>query len=118
MHLLAGPGWERRVRPAGIADRVIKGQPPNSRLRASTAPSCSGPDDLDNVKKIQEGYRPTLSAFPASRTASALTIDWPAPLTPTGEDLAEVLRPPLDFTLRLAPTMPSEQDVRRFARSG
>ena len=80
-----------------------------------------GPDDLDNVKKIQEGYTAQpLSAFLAQPAPPAApTIDWPAPLTPDEQKTSLRFFDLLDFTLRLAPTMPSEQDVRaKFASVG
>ena len=80
-YLLAGPGWNGE-KPAGI-DQVIKADTEFALGVYRT--QLFGPDDLDNVKKIQEGYTAQpLSAFLAQPAPPAApTIDWPAPLTPT-----------------------------------
>ena len=116
-YLLAGPGWNGE-KPAGI-DQVIKADTEFALGVYRT--QLFGPDDLDNVKKIQEGYTAQpLSAFLAQPAPPAApTIDWPAPLTPDEQKTSLRFFDLLDFMLRLAPTMPSEQDVRaRFGSIG
>ena len=79
-----------------------------------------GPDDIDNVKAIQAGYKvQTLSAF-EGRTAPppAPAVDWPAPDPKTMTTTPEIFRY-LNFLLSFAPTNPSETDLMaRFARIG
>lgn len=116
-YLLAGPGWTGE-KPAGI-DAVIKAD--TDFALAIYRTQLFGPDDLDNVKKIQAGYTAEpLSVFlaqPAPPAAPA--INWPVPLTPDEQKTSLRFFDLLDFTLRFAPTMPSEQDVRaKFASIG
>ena len=116
-YLLAGPGWNGE-KPAGI-NAVIKADTDFALGVYRT--QLFGPDDLDNVKRIQAGYTAEpLSAFLAQPAPPAApTIDWPAPLTPDEQKTSLRFFDLLDFTLRLAPTMPSEQDVRaKFASVG
>jgi hypothetical protein len=59
-YMLAGPTWQR-PKPDGI-DMVI--QSPTHFALAGFRTQLFGPDDLDNVKKIQAGYKvQTLSEF-------------------------------------------------------
>jgi hypothetical protein len=116
-YLLAGPGWNGE-KPAGVAE-VIKADTDFALVAYRT--QLLGPDDLENVKKIQAGYKAEpLSTFlnqPAPPAAPA--IDWPTPLTPDEQKTSLKFFDLLDFTLRFAPTMPSEKDVRaRFASIG
>jgi hypothetical protein len=116
-YLLAGPGWNGE-KPAGV-DEVIKADTDFALVAYRT--QLLGPDDLENVKKIQAGYKAEpLSTFlnqPAPPAAPA--IDWPTPLTPDEQKTSLKFFDLLDFTLRFAPTMPSEKDVRaRFASIG
>ncbi len=79
-----------------------------------------GSDDIDNVKRIQAGYKvATLSSFlgqPAPEPAQA--VDWPVP------DLATMTTTPaifqyLNFLLTLAPTNAAETELMaRFAKIG
>src|SRR5262249_26326604 len=76
---LAGPGW-KGDKPAGI-NEVIRSDTELAFVLYRT--QLLGPDDLDNVKKIQDGYQvQTLSAFlnqPPPPPAPA--IDFVPPLT-------------------------------------
>jgi hypothetical protein len=79
------------------------------------------PDDLDNVKKIQAGYKvEPLSAFlgqPAPAAAPA--IDFFKPLTPDEERKSLEFFNELNFILQLCPTVPSETELMaRFAKIG
>ncbi|MCW2651653.1 MAG: hypothetical protein JWR32_2629 [Mycobacterium sp.] len=116
-YLLAGPGWHGE-KPAGI----------NAVIQADTdwalgiyRTQLFGPDDLDNVKKIQAGYQvEPLSAFlnqPAPAAPPAL--DFAAPLTPDQEKTDPHFFNILNSVLRYAPVLPSEKDLRaRFATIG
>jgi hypothetical protein len=116
-YLLAGPGW-RGEKPAGI-NEVIQSDTDLALVVYRT--QLLGPDDLDNVKKIQAGYQlQPLSAFlnqPAP--ASPPAIDFVKPLTPDQEKTSPEFFNILNFALRYAPTVPSEKDLRaRFATIG
>lgn len=116
-YLLAGPNWHGE-KPAGITEVV---QSDTDFAFAAYRTQLFGPDDLDNVKKIQASYRAQpLSAFlnqPAPAAAPA--IDFVKPLAPEQEKTSAEFFDILDFTLRYAPTLPSEKDLRaRFATIG
>ena len=79
------------------------------------------PDDLDNVKKVQAGYKAeTLSAFlgtPAPKAAPA--IEFIKPVTPQEEKTSPQFFNILKFVLQFCPTDPSETDLMlRFAKIG
>jgi hypothetical protein len=79
------------------------------------------PADLDNVEKIQAGYKvQTLSEFlghPAPKAAAA--IDFVKPLTPGQEKTSLDVFSILNFVLTFCPTAASEKDLMaRFARIG
>jgi hypothetical protein len=79
------------------------------------------PADLDNVKKIQAGYKAEpLSAFlgqPAPAAAPA--VDFIKPLTPAEEKTSLEFFNILNFILQFAPTDPSETELMaRFAKIG
>lgn len=115
--LLAGPNWTDE-KPAGI-DQVIVSDTELAFVLYRT--QLFGPDDLDNVKTIQAGYRvQPLSAYlnePAP--APAPPIDFVPPLTPEQQKTSPQFFEILDFVLRFAPTPPSERELRaRFATIG
>ena len=79
------------------------------------------PADLDNVKKVQAGYKvEPLSAFlgqPAPAAAPA--IDFIKPLTPDDERKSLEFFNILNFVLQFCPTDPSETELMaRFAKIG
>jgi hypothetical protein len=115
--LLAGPGW-KGDKPEGI-NEVIHADTDLALVVYRT--QLFGPDDLDNVKKIQAGYQvQPLSAFqnqPAP--ASAPAIDFVKPLTPDQQKTSPEFFNILNFVMRYTPTLPSETDLRaRFATIG
>jgi hypothetical protein len=116
-YLLAGPGW-RGEKPAGITD-VIQSNTEFAFVAYRT--QLFSPDDLDNVKKIQEGYgaRP-LSAFLNQPPPDAPpAIDFVKPLSPDEQKTSPRFFDILNFTLRYAPTLPIDKDLRaRFATIG
>lgn len=116
-YLLAGPGWKGE-KPAGISD-VIPSDTDLAFVLYRT--QLFGPDDLDNVKKIQEGYQvQPLSAFLNQPPSSpAPPIDFIPPLTPDQQKTSPQFFDILNFLLRFARTLPSEQALRaRFATVG
>jgi len=114
-YMVAGPDWKGE-QPEGV-DKVIRCE--TQIALAIYRTQLKGPEDLDNVKKVQAGYRvQTLSAFrggPAPAQPAAL--EWPKPDANTNES-PEFFRV-LDFLLRFAPVDPSERALRaRFATLG
>jgi hypothetical protein len=106
--LVAGPDW-KGPEPPGI----------NKVFRCETEFALAGfrtqlfnPGDLDNVKKVQAGYKArTLSQFlgkPAPRAAP--TIDFIEPLTREQERTSPEFFNILNFVLRFCSTDPSEKE--------
>jgi len=115
--LVAGPGWQGET-PAGIT-KVLRCETEVALGIYRT--QLFNPADLDNVKKIQAGYRvEPLSVFlgqPAPGPAPK--IDFVKPLTPGDQKTSPEFFNILNFVLQFAPTHPSERELRqRFARIG
>jgi hypothetical protein len=115
--LLVGPNWKGET-PKGI-DKVFRSETqlafPGYRTQ------LFNPGDIDNVKKVQAGYKvQTLSAFlgqPAPAAAPA--IDFIKPLTPAQQRTSPEFFNILNFVLQFCPTVPSETALmERFARIG
>ncbi|MBB4297451.1 MULTISPECIES: DUF1254 domain-containing protein [Rhizobium] len=115
--LLAGPNWKGE-KPEGVKD-VIRSE--TEFVFAAYRTQLFNPEDLDNVKKVQAGYKvEPLSAFlgqPAPAAAPA--IDFIKPLTPDEEKTSLEFFNILNFTLQFCPTDPSETELMaRFAKIG
>ncbi len=115
--LLAGPGWKGDA-PKGIK-KVFRCETELAFPAYRT--QLFNPGDIDNVKKVQAGYKvQTLSAFlgqPAPKAAPA--IDFIKPLTPEEEKTSPRFFNILNFVLQFCPTVPSEKALMaRFARIG
>lgn len=115
--LIAGPGWKGEM-PKGVK-KVIRSE--TEFVVAVYRTQLFNPDDLDNVKKVQAGYKAqTLSAFlgtPAPKAAAA--IDFIKPLTPEAQKTSLKFFNILNFTLQFCPTHPSEKELMvRFAKIG
>jgi hypothetical protein len=116
-YLLAGPSWHGD-KPPGINDVI---QSDTDLALAAYRTQLFGPDDLDNVTKIQAGYQvQPLSAFlNQSVPAPAPAIDFVKPLTPDQEKTSPQFFNILNFVMRYTPTVPSERVLRaRFATIG
>ena len=116
-YLLSGPAWQG-AKPDGI-DEVIRCDTELAFVLYRT--QLISANDLDNVKRIQNGYQvQPLSAYlgdPAP--ASAPPVDFVTPLTPDQQKVSAGFFDVLDFVLRFAPTVPAEQQLReRFATLG
>jgi hypothetical protein len=116
-YLLAGPGWNG-AKPEGI-DEVIRSD--TDLVLVVYRTQLFGPGDLNQVETIQAGYTAQpLSAFldqPAPPPAPA--IDFPAALSAGEQKTSPEFFELMNFVLRFAPTLPSEQDLRaRFAGIG
>jgi hypothetical protein len=115
--LVAGPGWKGET-PKDVT-KVFRSE--TGFALAVYRTQLFNPDDLDNVKKIQAGYKAEpLSAFlgqPAPAPAPA--VDFIKPLTPDEERKSLEYFNILNFVLQFCPTDPSETELMaRFARIG
>ena len=115
--LIAGPHWKGKA-PKGVK-KVIRSE--TEFVLAVYRTQLFSPDDIDNVKKVQAGYKAqTLSAFlgtPAPVAAPA--IDFIKPLTPEEEKRSPQFFDILNFLLQYCPTDPSEiKLMERFATMG
>lgn len=112
--LLAGPGWKGET-PPGIK-AVIRSETEFAFVLYRT--QMFDPADIENVKKIQAGYRvELLSSFlgqPAPAPAAA--VDFIAPLSAADEKTSPDFYRVLNFILQYCPTHPSATALmQRFA---
>ncbi len=116
-YLLAGPSWNGAT-PAGV-DAVLHCDTDYALALYRT--QLFGPDDIDNVTKIQTGYQvQPLSAFLKQPPPPALpAVDFVKPLTAERQKTVPEFFNILSFILKYVPTLPSEQALRaRFASIG
>jgi hypothetical protein len=116
-YVIAGPAWKGDT-PKGIK-KVFRSETDFGIAGFRT--QLFNPADLDNVKKIQAGYKAQpLSAFlgqPAPPAAPA--INYFKPLTPAEEKTSPEFFNELNFIMQYTPTVPSEEALRaRFAKAG
>jgi hypothetical protein len=114
-YLLAGPKWKGQ-KPNGVKS-VIRSETEFAFVLYRT--QLFDPADIDNVKKIQAGYKvQTLSQFlgrPAPAAAPA--VDFIKPLTTEQERTSPRFFNVLNFILQFCPTNPSEKALMaRFAK--
>jgi hypothetical protein len=115
--VIAGPGWQGET-PAGVK-KVFRSETEFAFALYRT--QLFNPDDLDNVKKVQAGYKAEpLSAFLGQPVpAAAPAIDFIKPLTPDEEKTSLAFFNQLNFILQFCPTVPSETELMaRFAKIG
>ena len=113
--LIAGPGWKGEA-PKGVK-KVIPSE--TEFVLGVYRTQLFNPDDLDNVKKVQAGYKAQpLSAFlgqPAAKAAPP--IDFIKPLDHETLKTSPQFFNVLNFVLQFCPTVPSEKELMaRFAR--
>ena len=114
-YLITGPSWKGEV-PEDITE-VIPCE--TQFLLAIARTQLFNPDDIDNVKNIQDGYNvETLSAFSGTKAPSvAAVIDFPE--WKNGTEFSAELFAYLDFVLTLVKTPKEEQALmKRFAKIG
>src|SRR5438309_429109 len=116
-YMIAGPNWKGET-PKGVK-KVFRAE--TEFVFAVYRTQLFKPDDIDNVKKVQAGYKAqTLSAFlgqPAPKAAPA--IDFIKPLSPAEEKTSPEFFNILNFVLQFCPTDPSETELMaRFAKIG
>jgi hypothetical protein len=116
-YLIAGPHWKGDL-PKGVKE-VIRSE--TEFVFALYRTQLFSPNDLENVKKVQAGYKAqTLSAFlGASAPSTAPAIDFIKPLTPAEEKTSPQFFNILSFVLQFCPTDPSETELMaRLAKIG
>ncbi|MFK7697888.1 DUF1254 domain-containing protein [Pseudomonas caspiana] len=116
-YMIAGPDWEGQ-KPSGV-DQVIQAETDLVSVVGRT--QLFNPDDLDNVKKIQERYKvQPLSAYLKTPPPAAMSeIKWITPISPKTERSSPEFFNQLAFLLQFAPVHPSEVDLRkRFSEIG
>lgn len=116
-YLVAGPNWKGEA-PPGVK-KVIRAE--TELVLAFFRTQLFNPADLDNVKKVQAGYKAqTLSAFlgqPAPKAAPS--IHFIQPLAPASQKTSVEFFNILSFVLQYCPTVPSETALmERFAKIG
>lgn len=115
--LLAGPGWKGE-KPAGIKE-IIRSETDFAFVLYRT--QLKGPDDIENIKKIQAEYKvQPLSKFLAKPApAAAPRVDFFKPVTAEEERTSLRFFDELNFILQFAPPHPSEVELReRLATIG
>ena len=106
-YMVAAPDWKGAT-PPGIK-KVFRSSTQFSLAIYRT--QLFSPDDLDNVKKVQAGYKvQTLSAYlKQPTTTAAATIDFPK----IDKELAKTnFFDYLDFALQFAPAQENEKEIR------
>lgn len=115
--LLAGPNWSGET-PPGIKEAIRSETDFNIILYRT---QLFSPDDIDNVKKVQAGFKvEPLSVFLGkSASPAAPAIDFLEPIEAEEEKTSLGFFNQLNFVLQFCPTHPSETEIReRFARIG
>jgi hypothetical protein len=115
--LIAGPEWSGEA-PEGVK-RVFRSE--TEFVFGVYRTQLFDPDDLENVKKVQSGYKAqTLSAFLGEPAPDAAPpIEFIKPLTPSEQKTSPEFFNILSFILQFCPSHPSEVDLRaRFAEIG
>src|SRR5215467_14557312 len=113
--LVAGPNW-KGAQPSGVK-KVFRCE--TEFALAGFRTQLFNPRDIDNVKKIQAGYKAQpLSQFLGRRAPpAATTIDFIKPLTSDQERALPEFFKILNFVLRFCPTNPLEKGLMaRFAK--
>jgi hypothetical protein len=116
-YLVAGPNWKSEL-PNGMK-KVLRSE--TEFVFAVYRTQLFNPGDLDNVKKVQAGYKTqTLSAFLGTAAPKAApAIDFIKPLTPAEEKTSLQFFNILNFVRQFCPTDPSETELMgRFAKFG
>jgi hypothetical protein len=115
--LIAGPNWKGPT-PKGVK-KVIRSETQLVNVVGRT--QLLNPADLDNVKKIQAGYKlQPLSAYLGKAPPPAPPdVNWIKPIPPPEQRKSLEFLNQLSFLLQFAPTHPSETALRkRFAGIG
>ncbi|MEJ8859645.1 DUF1254 domain-containing protein [Variovorax robiniae] len=115
--LIAGPNW-KGTQPKGIT-KVVRAETEIINVIGRT--QLFNPGDIDNVKKIQAGYKvqPLSALLGKAAPKPVADPDWIKPLSPAEQRSSLEFFNVLNFVLQFAPTVPSEKALRsKFARIG
>ncbi|TDR53036.1 hypothetical protein DFP85_110102 [Halomonas ventosae] len=115
--MLAGPNWNGE-KPQGIK-KVIQSETEINVLIYRT--QLFDPSDIDNVKKIQAGYKvePLSSFLGTAAPTPAPAIDYIKPISQEEQKSSLEVFTILNFILQFSPTVPSEKELmERFAKIG
>jgi hypothetical protein len=116
-YAIAGPAWKGET-PKGVK-KVVHSE--TELVIVVYRTQLLDPGDIDNVKKIQTGYKvEPLSAFLGTVAPKAApAIDFVKPLTPETQKTSLEFFNIVNFVLQFCPTVPSEAELMaRFARIG
>ena len=116
-YLITGPNWKGET-PKGVKE-VIRSE--TELVLGVYRTQLFNPEDLDNVKKIQAGYKaePLSKFLGQPAPAAAAAIDFIKPLSPGDETTSPEFFNILNFVLQFCPTDPSETELMaRFAKIG
>jgi hypothetical protein len=116
VYLIAGPAWSGET-PAGVSQVIRSETEFNVAIYRTQLFDTS---DLDNVKKVQAGYKAEpLSAYLGQKPPETAAIDFIEPLTPDEQKTSTDVFNILNFLLQFCPTDPSETELMgRFAKIG
>jgi hypothetical protein len=115
--LIVGPGW-KGSKPKGIK-KVVRSE--TEIVIAAIRTQLFGPGDMENVKKVQAGYKiQPLSAYLKKKgPAAAPEIKWLRPVSATEQRTSPEFFNELRFILEFCPVHTSEKDLwARFAKIG
>jgi hypothetical protein len=116
-YMIAGPNWKGST-PAGVK-RVVRSE--TELIIVVFRTQLFNPADLDNVKKIQAGYKvqPLSKFLGQAAPPAAPAIDFIKPLSPEAQKTSLEFFNILNFVLQFCPTHPSETALMaRFAKIG
>src|SRR6266404_8038739 len=116
-YLVAGPNWKGET-PKGVK-KVFRSE--TEFVFAVYRTQLFNPSDLDNVKKVQAGYKAHSLSESVGTAApkAAPVIDFIKPITPAEEKTSPQFFNILNFVLKFCPTDPSETALMaRFAKIG
>ena len=115
--LIVGPGWNGATPPN--IKKVIRSE--TELILAIFRTQLFNPGELDNVKKVQAGYKaqPLSQFLSKPLPTAAATIDFIKPLGPAEQKSSLEFFNILNFLLRFTPTDQSENELmKRFAGIG
>ncbi len=113
--MVAGPSWKGET-PIGIK-KVYKSE--TEFALAIYRTQLFNPSDIDNVKKIQEGYKvqPLSEFLGQPAPPAAPKIEFITPVSKNDEKTSLEFYKVLNFLLQFCPTDPSEVELmKRFAK--
>lgn len=115
-YMIAGPDWTGDD-PKGVT-KVIRSETQFVNVIGRT--QLFNPSDLENVKKIQAGYKlQSLSEFEGKARLPEPKTDWIRPIRPADQKTDSEFYNVLAFLLQFTPAHPSEAELRaRFETLG